>query len=405
MCLKKKLLFLSPTFFPEPIGSGLYNTYLVKALVENGMDVTVLSSHPLYPDWKPRKSHAEMEGVTIRRGGLRMAYPRSTLFRRMFLELWYAWYVVTSILVKRETCDCIVSVFPPTLFQFFLALLMPKHITKVGIVIDLQSVYAAKPKGFLRRLVLRFINSLERRAFQSCDSLVFLSKSMARRACRDYRLDRNRCVVRYPFVTIMNNHHHGNNSALKELFPGDYIHVVYSGALGEKHKPDVLMNFFRHLTRKRSDVYCHIFSRGPNYTSLLKKHDPSADGRIIMHDLVPEKHLRELLVRSRVQVIPQAEGTAEGSFPSKLPNLLGIGVPVFAICDEGSELAEVINESGIGTAAHTWDTDLLSDRLSDFLDRPNGRSHKDRQVEVQDYVASNFHVQGVVDIIMKATKQ
>ncbi len=68
--INKRVLFLSPFFYPEMISTGKYNSYLVKVLVNRGYSVDVVASHPLYPDWKPKISKADLQGCTIHRGGL-----------------------------------------------------------------------------------------------------------------------------------------------------------------------------------------------------------------------------------------------------------------------------------------------------------------------------------------------
>jgi hypothetical protein len=51
--MTERLLLLSPFFFPEPISTGRYNTFLVQALVDKGVHVDVICFHPLYPNWRP----------------------------------------------------------------------------------------------------------------------------------------------------------------------------------------------------------------------------------------------------------------------------------------------------------------------------------------------------------------
>lgn len=59
----KKILLLSPFFYPELISTGKYNTSLAKALVKHGHSIEVVTSFPLYPTWRPQKCYEVMEGV------------------------------------------------------------------------------------------------------------------------------------------------------------------------------------------------------------------------------------------------------------------------------------------------------------------------------------------------------
>ena len=66
----KRVLILSPFFFPELISTGKYNTELAIQLRKQNLEVEVLCSHPLYPDWRPQKSSQKIDGIKIIRGGV-----------------------------------------------------------------------------------------------------------------------------------------------------------------------------------------------------------------------------------------------------------------------------------------------------------------------------------------------
>jgi len=87
----KRILIASPFFYPEPISTGKYNTFLAEKLVQKGHDVTVICSYPFYPAWKPEFTRKALAGVKVMRGGLRMVYPKSATIRRLILEAWFAW--------------------------------------------------------------------------------------------------------------------------------------------------------------------------------------------------------------------------------------------------------------------------------------------------------------------------
>ena len=128
----------------------------------------------------------------------------------------------------------------------------------------------------------------------------------------------------------------------------------------------------------------------------LKETNSGHQDRIFFHDLVPEKNLYELYLRSDVQVIPQKESTGDGAIPSKLPNILCAGTPVFSISDSGSELAKIIESSGIGYAAYTWDPEKLSGDMLQFLQKASLNDHEKRQREVASFVDTNFTINGLL---------
>ena len=236
-----KVLLLSPFFFPEQISTGKYNTYLAEALVSAGHDVTVFASHPIYPNWSAEISASTLPGIVIKRGGGWIRYPRSTILRRAILELWFAWYALTNYFKLPSSPDIVIPVFPPSLFFMLLCSLLPRGVCRVGIVHDLQGVYATRSSGLMSRVLNRAIHFVEKKCFSTCDHLIFLSASMEKRAIAEYQLVDERCSVCYPFVAIADEVK--DRAALAKIILPSTFNVVYSGAFGEKQNPDGLFEF------------------------------------------------------------------------------------------------------------------------------------------------------------------
>ena len=118
----KKVLIISPFFFPELISTGKYNTDLALQIQKQNLEVEVLCSHPLYPDWRPQKSSQSLEDIKIIRGGGWVRYPKNPILRRLVLELWFFFY--SNKHKKRAKSDAIITILPPSCFM--LATLLSK---------------------------------------------------------------------------------------------------------------------------------------------------------------------------------------------------------------------------------------------------------------------------------------
>ena len=389
---RKKILLLSPFFYPEMISTGKYNTYLVQALVKKGHNVEIVTSHPLYPTWKPQKCKEVMNDIKIHRGGSTVRYPKNSILRRIFLEAWFTCHVIRSVSSIKDI-DVILSIFPPVVFFPFTIPFLGQNSIRIGIVHDLQAVVYGF-NGFLKKNLADMIQKIEKKTFSKCDRLIFLSKTMAEDAISAYKLQRSKCHVHYPFTTLKSNERLNGN--LSYLFPNGFRHVVYSGALGEKQNPYGLIQFFQQLTSKSSDVCCHIFSRGPIFDKLSLLNNGNYD-RISFHDLVAEKDLPSLYAHSTVQIVPQKLGSSGGAFPSKLPNILAAGTPTFAICDQNSELSTILNESGIGTTASTWNVNTLVEKLNVFL---SSLQKKKNDTVLQNFIDSKFNIDNLLSTIV-----
>lgn len=353
------VVLISPFFHPEAISTGRYNTILAQGLVRHGQAVAVIASHPLYPAWQPDRSSVQLPGMHIRRGGGWLKYPGKPVLRRMLLESWFAIFANLQLARLRHSAKRIVVIFPPNLVATTLRLLLPKYTPIVGVVHDLQGVMAQRGDSALGRLLTRIILAIEGRAFRNCDRLIFLSHSMAERAIAVYGIARDRCAIHYPFLTLPATAPTVSDRLVAAL-PDGHTHVVYSGALGEKQNPDRLVWLMRELRARHANVRCSIFSAGPNFERLRAQPQPDVETRIQFQNLVPDDTLDELYARSTVQLLPQASGTSDGAIPSKLPNLLAAGVPIFAICDSQSEIVRVLKQAGDASGDHVSDFDAPS---------------------------------------------
>lgn len=392
------ILIASPFFSPEMISTGKYNTYLAKALVEHGGSITVCCSHPLYPNWIPAKSTDGLAGMLIYRGGDRLRYPKSPLVRRLILELWFTYHVLSTVFRIKKNIDFAVVIFPPSLFVCFLSLVIPKHVKLVGIVHDLQGVLGLSGSGIIKRIFSLIVKQVETYGFMKCRRLILLSNGIKQQLIDAYGIDSGKCVVHYPFVTqsdevISNN--------LADNFRHGFKHIVYSGAFGDKQNPYKLLELYESLVNERDDVICHVFSGGPTFETLKTNQKTNTLHRILFHDLVAENDLPELLSLSTLQIIPQKAGTSDAAFPSKLPNILAAGVPVFAITDIDSELSRLINASGIGSSCSSWDHDVLVPILLDFLDHVDSINRSVSRITVQEFVAKHFNVDNVIKEILE----
>ena len=390
----KRILFVSPFFYPEFISTGKYNTFLVQKFVEKGYELTVVCSYPFYPAWHPKFTDETLVGVKIIRGGLKISYPKSAVFRRLLLELWFTFYFFRASKNINASIDIVVAICPPVFFTYFVGLFFRKS-KKIVIVHDLLGVMSRSSNGFSRLFVAFIMKRLESFLLRRFDKVVCLSESMRRVGLKQYGLKKDTCEVYYPFTTIENDKH--EHSLLRIYFPAGFTHLVYSGALGEKQKPRELYRFFTKICKLRKNFYCHIFSSGPIFDELKQL---NRNEKIRFHGLVAENHLNDLYACSDIQILPQAQGIGAGAFPSKLPNLIAAGVPILAICDKDSEVGEIIKMSGAGKSVSCWDTQQLLEACDLLLESEGEGQRAIRKARAKKFIAAKFDVNRLIASII-----
>lgn len=388
---ERKVAIFSPFFYPEKISTGKYNGIVAEALAQQGNDVLVVCSHPLYPAWKPERCEEVFANIKTYRGGLGVSYPSHPLLRRAVLELWFAWHSFLALLTRTRGVDTIVAVFPPSLFMLLFPLMVPSRVKVVGIVHDLQGVYAAKKSGLVGRLLQGAIAFVERRAFLACDQLIFLSEAMRSQTIAAYGLNKASTSVQYPFVTLPDQGV-ALRKRLESKFKGGQKTIVYSGALGEKQAPEKLIRLLKHIVERDVNWRAQIYSEGPIFRRLKEEViHPS----ISFHDLVPVEDLPELLARSDIQIVPQEVGTSGGSLPSKLPNIVAANTKLLCITDPGSELQELVQAYSRGVVCTSWNIEECMKAFCELADLEAVDNAKDK------IMLSKFTLEGLTQCLIQ----
>ncbi len=90
--------------------------------------------------------------------------------------------------------------------------------------------------------------------------------------------------------------------------------------------------------------------------------------------------------------------------PSKLPDLLGAGVPVLAICDEDSEVVALLRRAGDDCGAYVggFESPDLPSRLDALLERVGRESRPQRIARLLPLVRELFGVENVARSILDA---
>lgn len=374
MSSKKNILIISPFFYPEPISTGKFNTDFAICLKDKGHKVKVLCYHPLYPTWKIKKTTNNINNIDIIRGGKFLWFSKKPFVRRFILELSYAFFILRKIKSNQKNIDIIIPVFPPSLAFFSIIPFLGKNIEKVGMVHDLQEFYSEEKKGLLFRITQKIIHKIEKKCYNSCNKLIFLSNEMRNEAEKFYGLKNTKLEVQYPFITLKKN----SSNNLNSILHNNNINIVYSGALGEKQNPLKLYNFFSEASKQIENTVFHFFSEGEGFETLKKS---NINSKIRFHSLVDKDNLVEMYNKSDVQIIPQKENTSKGSLPSKLPNILSSDCKVMLITDANSELHNFFTNNNLSTVVTKWDNKILINSLKLLINREVDYTHQKKVAE------------------------
>ena len=321
-------------------------------------------------------------------GGKYLVYTKKTIFRRLILEFSFAFFVLRKLRKYQKDKDLIIPIFPPSFAFYAILPFLNRKIRKVGMVHDLQEVYSEGKSGVLNKIVRFFIHKIEKKCYQNCDKLLFLSNEMKMQAAKTYSLDEQKLEVQYPFITIKDD----ITNDLESVFDSNKINIVYSGALGEKQNPAQLFNFFSEASKKIENSAFYFFSEGETIQRLKKL---NKNKNIFFNDLVKKENLEELYRKSSVQIIPQKEKTSKGSLPSKLPNLLASGCRVLVITDPKSEIEHFFVNNKLDLVVTSWDVEILIEKLTLLIQKKVDLQHQ------KEIARKTFTIDKMIDKVLR----
>ena len=330
-----RLVVVTPTFAPEPLGTPLYAADTVRWLDAAGWDVEVVTSQPFYPRFERYDGYGRatrrdvVDGVDVRR--LPTVVPRGGRTR---------WRLASdaNFLVQGATrasagaigrAPTVLSISPGTPVAAMVgASLRRRGGRHVCLVHDVQSGLASG-LGMVRdaRLV-SVIRSVERRALELADEVLVLSEQMADVLAA--------LGVRKP-VTVLPLWSTVTPPATTPLTTTD---LQFSGNFGRKQGLDQLVPLLLELRRRRPATTVTLRGAGPLRDTLQSELD-DAGLDITIQDPVDDADLPAALRASRVHLVPQLAGTGAHVVPSKIVNALAVGGAVLAMSAPGSPVARM----------------------------------------------------------------
>lgn len=327
------VLFITPYYRPEIIGSGPFCADLAEWLAAHARPVRVLTTHPHYPlrdAFGGRRAAREtIAGVEVERLGIWTPRSRSTA-GRIASEILFLLAGLWSLLRGRIARARLVLSLCPSILGVALGILATgRDGHHVVIVHDIQSGLAEGLGMAGGTWLGKAIALCERTVLNRVDLIAVLSDEMRRRL----RL----LGVRAPIEVMPIWADTDTVFPLPE--PEDALaQVVYSGNLGRKQGLGQVVALAQELQQRRPDVQIVIRGNGGERDALAQFVRAQALTNVRFADLLPPAALNEGLSRGKLYLVPQAPAAADCAVPSKVFNIMAAGRSFVATAAEGTSL-------------------------------------------------------------------
>jgi colanic acid biosynthesis glycosyl transferase WcaI len=224
----------------------------------------------------------------------------------------------------------------------------------VRFVFWLQDIYsraisAVVPKKFpvIGHLVAAWYRHLEFRMLRESDHVVTITHDfLPLLTARGVDPERVTIIENWGPLAELPLHPRDNAWASAHM-PGEGLRIVYSGTLGYKHNPRLLLD----LARALPDASVHVFSEGEVAAGLLADARGEGIANLAVHAWVPIEQLSLMLSGADMFVTVIEPEAGVYSVPSKVLSYLSIGRPILASVPPENLAARLILDHGAGFVA------------------------------------------------------
>lgn len=356
-----EVLVVTPTFYPESVGTPLYVTDLVRGLLEHGTPCRVVTGQPYYPAFRRfpgygRRTRADdVEGIPVVR--MPTVVPRrGAAAWRAISEVNFLLQVLVRIAIGRlRRAPTVLAVSPGVPVAVLAgAALRRRGGRLVAVVHDVQFGLVRTTGGPVARRLARAARHFEVRALQRADAVTVLSP-----ATRDALVDAGvtvplHVVPLWPTVET-------------DEFEADPDTVLYSGNLGRKQGVGVLLDVAEGLGVAAPRARLVIRGEGPEGGSLRAEASRRGLGNVVFEPLVPAEELAHALARAAVHIVPQLPEGAAFAVPSKIFNILAAGRPVVATAAPTSTVGLLASEVDAVRTVPPGDVEALVAEIAALL--------------------------------------
>lgn len=319
--------------------SGYLMIDLSNAFQDAGYDVTLVAGRLIKRDI-PLSSEVRFKEI--------IKYQRCSIFKRLFTWGWAALQIIIYVWVKCRNKHLIIVSNPPFApllplflkneFSLLIYDIFPDALTEFGI-------YSSNS------LLVKLWQNANKKTFRKAERIITLTPGMKSVIAR-YAMEKPVEVI--PIWTDNNFFKpikKEENKFIKRYnLSGKFI-VMYSGNLGYSHDVEVLVELA--VITKDKNVQFIIIGEGDKKEILKNKITKLKLNNCIMLPFQKPEDFSFSLAAADIAVVTLGKKASKLSVPSKIYNLMSVGVPLLCIAGADSELKHLIDLYKIGQCFQT----------------------------------------------------
>lgn len=374
-----KLVLISEFFYPYKTGTQKILTELAEDLVENGLEIDVLTTDNAYREKKLSLPRNEVyKGVNIKRI-YSTAFDRDNKLGRIINYLTFTLSVFWNLLTKKGY-DKILFVSNPPLVPY-IGYLMKKFRKKeyVYLVHDIYPDVAEKLNVISKDgIVYRVMDKINNKIYSNASKIIALGVDM-KKVISNKGIDEDK-------IDIVTNWADSNNTfekSVEDEFYNKYnlkdkFNILYTGNISKVHAIDTIIDVARELKSNDKIKFTFVGS-GSNkkyLESIIKEEDLD---NIQLYDYMFGEEYNNLLNCADMFITTLQKGIEGLGVPSKTYTYMSVSKPIIAIMSEYSEIGNMVKSLNLGKQFN-------NDEVEEIL---NYIEHIQKDCNLYDEISSN----------------
>ncbi|MFY8158707.1 MAG: glycosyltransferase family 4 protein [Ilumatobacteraceae bacterium] len=373
-----RLVVLCPHFAPDLAPTGVVMTRIVTELAARGHELHVVTALPWYrnhaiePGWGGRLWRTEKtEWGSIIRVHPFPGKSKSNLLRRALGFIAFS-YAVGIRSVHADglpfKVDGVLAMSPP--LTLGLTGWFTKIIRRAPLVFNIQDVFpdaAIQTGAISNKKIIAAAKWLERMSYQRSDAVVLLSQDLRTNIANkiDKKFHQRLHVIPNFVDTSAITPQDRMTTYRRELGIGDQLVVMYAGNVGFSQSLNLVVD----AAARFPDIAFVINGDGAARKKL--EEDCAQLANVYFGDYQPIERLSEVLATGDIHLVPLRAGLASVSVPSKSYSILAAGRPMLAAIDPGTEIPNMLEQSGAGVAVEPDNSAAFIEALSQLVSKRN----------------------------------
>jgi glycosyltransferase involved in cell wall biosynthesis len=169
---------------------------------------------------------------------------------------------------------------------------------------------------------------------------------------------------------------------------------MYSGTLGMKHRPELLLSLARHLNNTREDALI-VNAAGVGADWLREQTKDLSPDVFRLQPFQPYERLSEVMGAADVLIALLDSDAGRFAVPSKTLSYLCAARPILMAAPSVNQAAKVIRTSKAGLVVSPDSAESFVAAAREFMDRPDERMTHARQARL--YAERNFNIRHITD--------